>query len=304
MRSVFRLTLSLTAAAGLVLAQDAPQNAPQPGWTPVGQSPSARANTPAPGNPQPAPAAPQAALPARSLPPQLTLKSGSYITVRVNQKLSSDHNQPGDGFTATLLRPLVVGGFVVANPGQTIGGEVVEAQKAGHGASSSRLGIQLTDLTLVDGQQLPIQSALVAKSSPSHAGRDAAAIVGSTGIGALIGGAAGGGVGAAIGAGIGAVASTAGVVATKGGPSVIKPESILTFRVNNDVTFDTTQAPQAFRPVSPNDYNRGLQAARPRLAYPGYGYPYYGYPYYAYPYPYWGPGVGVYFGGVWGRRWR
>ena len=42
----------------------------------------------------PAPAAPQ--------PGTLTLPAGTLITVRLNQPLSSDHNQPGDGFTAVL----------------------------------------------------------------------------------------------------------------------------------------------------------------------------------------------------------
>ena len=67
------------------------------------------------------------------------------MTVRVNQPLSSDHNQSGDPFTATLERPLIVDGVVVAEPGQTIAGRVSEAEKANHGKTESRLGLQLTD---------------------------------------------------------------------------------------------------------------------------------------------------------------
>jgi hypothetical protein len=74
------------------------------------------------------------------------------------------------------------------------------------------------------------------------------------------------------------------------------------------------RAPQAFRYVDPNDYQRPAEARtmpvrRPVPYYgPGY-YPYY--PYYSYPY--WGPyygygyglGVGIGFGRGWGygRRW-
>ena len=79
-------------------------------------------------------AAPQAPLP---VPAQLTIPGGTFITVRVNQLLSSDHNQPGDAFTGSLVEPLVVNGVVVAEPGQTIAGEVVEAQKAGTGGRCS-----------------------------------------------------------------------------------------------------------------------------------------------------------------------
>ena len=295
MRSVLKITVSLTAAGGLILAQDAPppQAAPQGGWTPVGQSGQVNNGQSAPaGPPYAQPAPPPAGRPV--LPPQVTLRAGSYITVRVNQKLSSDKNQQGDGFTATLLRPVIADGFVVAHQGQEVGGQVAEAVKAAHG-TKSRLGLQLTSMTLADGQQLLIQSALVSVRKPSYVGRDIAAVGTATGVGAIIGGAAGGGVGAAIGAGVGAVASTAAVVSTKSGPSTIKPEEILTFKLDSDLTIATDRAPQAFRPVGPADYNPGLVAGRPRPAYP---YPYYAYPY---PYPYyWGPGVGVYFG----RRWR
>ena len=55
-----------------------------------------------------------------------------------------------------------------------------------------------------------------------------------TGAGAAIGAAAAGGSGAAIGAGAGFVASIAGVLLTRGKPTVIPPEDILTFRLEGD----------------------------------------------------------------------
>ena len=63
------------------------------------------------------------------MPPQLTIPAGTYVTVRVNQVLSSDRNQPGDAFSATLVKPLVVNGVVVAQRGQTLGGRVAEARR-------------------------------------------------------------------------------------------------------------------------------------------------------------------------------
>src|SRR6266536_6002992 len=59
------------------------------------------------------PAAPHSVY-SQNLPPQLNLPAGTWITIRMNQEVSSDHNLPGDSFTATLLQPIVANGFVVA----------------------------------------------------------------------------------------------------------------------------------------------------------------------------------------------
>ena len=71
---------------------------------------------------------------------------------------------------------------------------------------------------------------------------------------------------------------------------------------------NTTRAPQVFRYVAPNDYQRPAEA---RAIPVRRSVPYYGPGYYPYsPYPYWGPyyggyglGVGIGFGRGWGRRW-
>ena len=271
------ITVSLLAAASSIFAQDQPSG----GWRRFGD-PSANE----PRNDPPNSAA--------SL--QLTIKAGTFVTVRVEQPLSSDHNQAGDAFLATLAQPVVVDGVVVAQRGHTIGGRVSEAQKAGRVQGVARLGIQLTDLTLVDGQQLPIQSQLISGSGPTSTGQDAGAIAGTTALGAAIGAAAGWGKGAAIGAGAGAAAGVIGVLLTRGHPSVIYPESVLTFRIEAPVTFSTERAPQAFRYVDPNDYERnaGVQTRRPQPPPPhDYGPGYYPPYYWGYGY---GPGFGFYYG--------
>jgi hypothetical protein len=244
--------------------------------------------------------------PPYGVPSQLTIRPGTFVTVRLNQALSSDRNQPGNAFSATLARPIVVDGVVVAQRGQTVGGRVTEAQKAGRVEGVSRLGIQLTDITLVDGQQLPIRSQMMNLSGPTSAGRDAGAVATTTAVGAAIGAAADWGTGAAIGAGAGAAAGVIGVLLTRGRPTEIYPESVLTFRVEAPVTFSTERAPQAFRYVDPSDYERPYdnEPAPPRTAmaappppyyapaYPNYSF-YYGPAYYPY---YWGPGFSFYAG--------
>ena len=219
------------------------------------------------------------------IPAQLTIRPGTYLTVRINQPLSTAHNQQGDAFSASLARPLVVDGIVVAQRGETIGGRVVESQRAGRVTGVSRMVIQITDLTLVDGQQIPIHSQLINRSGQTSVGSDAGAIAGTTAVGAAIGAGADYGRGAAIGAGAGAVAGIVGVLLTRGHDTYLDPESVLTFRVEAPVTFSTERGAQAFRYVESEDYDRAYQTEqrrpvatrRPPPYYYGYGY---GYPYF------------------------
>src|SRR6516164_3776243 len=45
--------------------------------------------------------------------PPLTMRPGTTLTVRLNEPLSSDRNQVGDVFTASLDQPVIVLGIVV-----------------------------------------------------------------------------------------------------------------------------------------------------------------------------------------------
>lgn len=258
--------ISLFAFA-IAVAQDAPSQ----GWRKFGDHPA----------PPPAEAPPPAAAPS-----DMTIPAGTWITVRVDQPLSSDHNQPGDAFTATLAQPLIVNGLVVARRGQTVGGRVAEVQKAGHVKGTSSIGLQITEISLVDGQQIPVNTRFINRAGDTSVGRDAAALGATTGLGAAIGAAADGGFGAGMGAIGGAVVGTIGILATRGRPAVVYPETMLTFRLESPVTF-TSNNPQVFTTASQEDYDR-----RPA---PGPG-PYQRAPYRAGYYPppppppyYWGP---------------
>jgi len=353
--AVCRFSISLLAVAGLAVAQDQTPHAwrsvndplpatldqapgDQPGQPPnVNAQPDpAQAGGPVQSNQAPPPGqynAPppppyNAPPPPPDVPSHLTLKAGTYVTVRMNQWLSSDRNRQGDTFTATLQQPVVVDGVVVAQRGQTVYGRVSEAQKAGRVEGTSRLGLQLTQLSLVDGNQAPVQSQMVTRNGQTSVGRDAFAIGGTTAVGAAIGAGVNGGVGAGVGAGAGAVVGILGVLLTRGKPTVIYPESVVTFQIQAPLDIATDRSPQAFQYVNsqPNyaPYGQGPatgyrgpggygQGGYPVTPAPGYGYgpapaPAYGpgyYPGYAYgyPYPYYG-GFGLYVGpgfGYYGR---
>jgi hypothetical protein len=320
MTRIGSFTLALLATTGMLFAQTGwrrfsdPPPAPAAQQAPAAQSQDPtqpvdrsdpQATTPAPNSPKDPP--------RYGLPPQLTIKPGTFVMVRVDQMLSSNRNQPGDVFSATLMQPMVVDGVVVAQRGQTVMGRVAEAQKskAGH---DSRLGLELTGLTLVDGTQATLRSQLVARRGPTTpAGQQVGTVATTTAVGASVGAMADWGTGAAIGAGAGAAAGIVGVLLTHNHPTVVYPETALTFRIETPVAINTTRAPQAFRYVDPNDYQRpaevrAMPVRRPVPYYgPGYNpyypYPYWG-PYYGYGYGY-GLGVGIGFGRGWGygRRW-
>jgi hypothetical protein len=219
-------------------------------------------------------------------PPQLNLPAGSWISVVVNQPLSSDQNRPGDLFLASLAQPLVVNGFVVARRGQTLEGRIVVAERAGRRTGTSRLGLELTEISLVDGTQLPVVTEWVEHVGPASAGEDAVTIASTAGIGAVIGAAADGGFGAGMGAIAGAAASTIGVLATRGKPTVVYPEAMLTFRTLSPLTIDTVNAEAAFQPVQQEDYEpAALQRRSASRAGPGYRYYDARYPHYQGRYP-------------------
>ena len=282
-------------ASTVALAQDQPPTpttpppAPQTGsWRhmndqpPAAQTPQQQGQNPEPVEQNPGQAGmqqPNNAPPAYGVPAQLTIKPGTYLTVRLNQSLNSDKNRPGDTFSATLMQPIVVDGVVVAPRGQNIYGRVTEAGKA-HDGQDSRLGVELNSLALVDGSQATISVHLVAMRGGPVPGRVEGTVV-NTG---------------------NASAPAPGVMLTHNHATIVGPESTLTFAMAAPVAINTTNAPQAFRYVGPEDYYGPSSRTAPQngsvyAAPPPYPY-YYGYPYY----PYWGPSVGIGFGWGFGPR--
>jgi hypothetical protein len=242
-----------------------------------------------------------------AVPESFTVPVGTVISVRTVDWLSTDRNRVGDGFRASLDQPLIVDGWVVGRRGQSVMGQIGVVQKAGRAKGVSQLGVELTEIILVDGQQVPIRTQLQRSSAGSSRGQDAVGIGTTTGFGAAIGAVAGDGKGAGIGAAAGAAAGVIGVLATRGRATTIPPETLLTFRLEEPLTISTQRGEVAFRPANQGDYGREGLTRRPRrTTYYGPGYPY---PYYcnycgAYPYYYPGPAfVGFYGYRGHRRRW-
>lgn len=331
-KTILALAMTLSLGNAVPVSAQEPAPAPPPpttGWRRFGppaqpanqarpqsqppiqyeQQPADPGDQPPPPNQAPPPQQQPQSNSQQGLPPipmpqgPLVLPAGSWITVRVNQVLSSDHNQQGDTFTATLAQPLVVSGLVVARRGQTVAGVVAGATKAGRVKGTSSLALELTELSLADGRQVQIRTKLTERRGNTSNGTDAAAIGTTAGVGAAIGAVADGGFGAGMGAIAGAGAATIGVLLTRGQPTVVHPEQMLTFRVEAPVTVAADAYSSAFQPVYQEDYDSrpprtgpSLQR-RPPVMYP-YPYPYYGY------YPYWGPSFYFYSGPRYYHGWR
>jgi hypothetical protein len=317
MKALGVFLLVFCAAALPVTAQDQRQDQNSPADERAAQQQPSDSPLPPAEEPQ-AQQSPQPAPPerGRTAPANLTLAPGALIAVRINQWLSSDRNHAGDTFSAILDQPLVVQGWVVARRGQTVLGRVDVAQKASQGKGVSQLGLEITELALVDGERLPVstemQQAAPSPAPPDSTERNVATVGTTTVLGTIAGAAIGGGQGAAIGAGLGATAGLAAVLYTRARPTMVAPETLLSFRLQSPVEISTERGRVAFQPATQADYkDQDAYADAPRLRRagggPGYPPPYYysGYcgpwGWNCYPGPYFGPYIGV---GIWGPGFR
>jgi hypothetical protein len=174
--------------------------------------------------------------PSKSLVPEdVVIPSGTAITVRLQNAVSSATSAAGDQFEATLDQAIIVDGATVAPEGAHVLGRVVAARRSGRLLHAGYLRIALSSLS-VNGKDVPVQSSSVMVASTSHKRRNLAWIGGGAGGGALIGAIATGGTGALIGSAIGAAGGTTAAYATGKKDVGFGPERRLTFRLIHPLT--------------------------------------------------------------------
>jgi len=168
-------------------------------------------------------------------PEQEVIPSGTAITVRLQNAVSSATSSPGDQFEATLDQPVVIDGQTIAPEGAHVTGRVVAARRSGRLMHPGYLRIALASMT-VNGKTIPVQSSSVMLAGVSHKKRNLAWIGGGAGGGALIGALAAGGQGALIGSAIGAAGGTTTAFATGKKDVGFGAERRLTFRLTHPAT--------------------------------------------------------------------
>ena len=169
-------------------------------------------------------------------PADVNVPAGTNLAIRINQHISVKTSQPGDRFDGEIVENLRGDNERIILPkGTPVSGIVDESHRRGHFKGSSILELRLTSLTL-DGTKYPLETRDYARTKKGKGKRTAAFIGGGTGLGMLIGGIATGGTGLVIGGLAGAGAGTAAGAFTGNRDLDIPAESIVRFKLADDLT--------------------------------------------------------------------
>ena len=148
-----------------------------------------------------------------------SVDASQVMRVRLDDELNSEKAHIGDTFTSTLVDPVYSkNGVLIAPQGSTVGGRVINVQRAQKNGKPATLDVQFISLTLPNGRQRAINGSLTDLDSSTGKSdnegtvtahktskRKVKFIGGGAAGGAVIGAIAGGGKGLAIGAGVGAL---------------------------------------------------------------------------------------------------
>jgi hypothetical protein len=189
--------------------------------------------------PPPARSEPEIVTPPPPPPPptaRVTLNAGTLLPVRLVDGLSTERNMPGDTFTATMDKPLVVDGYVIAERGARVEGRVVSTNPGGRVKGLAALAVELVRLHTADGQTIALQTDSFERKAEQTQKDDVVKVGAGAAIGAAIGAIAGGGKGAAIGAGAGGTAGAGGVLLTRGKAVTLPSETRINFQLSSPVT--------------------------------------------------------------------
>jgi hypothetical protein len=156
----------------------------------------------------------------------VVVPAGTVLTVRLGETVGSKVSQPGQAFSATVAKAVVVGTETAIPEGATASGTVVDAKPLGKFKGGAVLSLKLTSVA-----DMPVETSALVRSVQGKGKRTAVAVGGGAGLGAIIGGLAGGGKGAAIGALAGAGAGTAGAAYTGNKEIVLPAESAVSFKL-------------------------------------------------------------------------
>jgi hypothetical protein len=161
----------------------------------------------------------------------LVVPSGTAITISLGSSIGSKLSKPGDTFTGSVAKDVVVGNAVAIPQGADVSGTVADAKALGKFKGGAVLQVRL-DSIRVRGADVPVQAAARSFSEKGKGKRTAVLTGGGAALGGIIGALAGGGKGAAIGAAAGAGAGAGGSAFTGNKEIVLPAESDLTFELS------------------------------------------------------------------------
>jgi len=171
------------------------------------------------------------AAPEKPAPREVTIPSGTTISVRLSTPLASDRNHVEDRVRGTIAKPIVVDGATAVPAGAGIAGSVLDAKESGRVKGLASIAFRFDRLTIGD-EALQITTARIEREAAADRKGDIKKGAIGGGAGAIVGGIIGGGKGAALGAAIG---GTGAVVATKGKEVQLPAGTIVTTTLQEDV---------------------------------------------------------------------
>ncbi len=95
---------------------------------------------------------------AKSEPHTVTLWSGTPLIVKLAEPLSTDHVKKGRSFLASLESPIVRDGFVIAEAGSQVTGDVIESKRSGVFGRAPDLRLILVKIHTTDDQDVRIET--------------------------------------------------------------------------------------------------------------------------------------------------
>jgi hypothetical protein len=178
----------------------------------------------------------------------VSIPAGTTLTIRIDQHISVKTSHAGSTFTGELVEPVLASDNSILVPKNAVVDGVVDvSHRRGHFKGRSLLELRLTSLTL-NGTRYPLTTRDLARSKRGKGRRSTGLIAGGAGLGMLVGGVASGGTGLLVGGLVGGGAGTAVAGLTGNGDIEIPAESIVRFKLANDLVVQPAQEVNGSRP--------------------------------------------------------
>ena len=171
---------------------------------------------------------------------QMTVPSGTQISVRTDEAIDSQNASEGQTYPATVLQDITGGAGEVLIPRDSRAQLIIREATGGSTTGSPQLVLDLNSIS-VNGRSYRVSTEDITQTSKAGIGknrRTAEMVGGGAVLGTLLGAIAGGGKGAAIGAAAGAAAGGTAQVLTKGKQVKVPAETILRFQLDRPIHLD------------------------------------------------------------------
>ena len=158
------------------------------------------------------------------------------LVAQLDEKLTTESDQAGRSFTATLPEGFTRNGITILPAGSKIQGQVTAASRAGRVGGKAGMTLEFHQLTTPDGTNYALVAPPLALEGKSTTGGDVEKIAGGAIGGAIIGGILGGKKGALKGGAIGGAAGTGVAVATRGNDVVLDQGAKVAVTLSQEIT--------------------------------------------------------------------